>query len=448
MTSLVVHPAEGPLVGSVPVPADKSIAHRALLFGGIANGITHVKGYAAGADNDATLAAMQQLGAEIERVGERELRIKGTGLFGLRAPAAPIDCGNSGTTMRLLSGLLAAQPFASTLVGDASLSRRPMMRIAAPLRLRGARIEGAAHPKKPQEITAPLHIGPLGEDTYLTALEFESPIASAQVKSAILLSGLFAHGVTHFREPSVSRDHTERLLSALGAPIRAMGSFVELDPAGWNGQLPGFELDVPGDLSAAAFLVTAGATVAGSRVVVRHVGLNPTRTGLLEVLRDMGARVEAEPLGEVSGEPIGNLVSAFGDLVGVTVGGERVLRSIDEVPILCVLAARASGTTTIRDAQELRTKESDRLAMMAKVLRAFGVTCEELDDGLVVQGRPGKLTAAHVESDGDHRIAMSAAILGLHADGPSRIDDADCIATSFPRFVGTLRALGARIDVA
>ena len=435
-------------MGSVPVPADKSIAHRALLFGGIANGITHVKGYAAGADNDATLAAMQQLGAEIERVGERELRIKGTGLFGLRAPSGPIDCGNSGTTMRLLSGLLSAQPFASTLVGDASLSRRPMMRIAAPLRLRGARIEGAAHPKKPHEITAPLHIGPLAEDTYLTALEFESPIASAQVKSAILLSGLYANGATYVREPVLSRDHTERMLAALGVPIRAMGPMAELDSDAFSGEIDAFEVTVPGDLSAAAFLLAAAHLVPGSRVDLRGVGLNPTRAGVLEVLRDMGGAFEAEAHGESLGEPFGLLRAEHADLTGARVGGEIVARGIDEIPILCGLAARAHGTTLIADAAELRVKETDRIAAMAAALRAFGVACEEAPDGLVIEGQPrGPLRAAEVDSRGDHRIAMTAAVLGLVADGKVRVRDVECIRTSFPRFVGTLRALGATVEV-
>jgi 3-phosphoshikimate 1-carboxyvinyltransferase len=249
------------------------------------------------------------------------------------------------------------------------------------------------------------------------------------------------------REPLLSRDHTERMLSALGVPLRSVGTMVELDPATFSGKLPAFSIDVPGDLSAAAFLVVAAQLVTGSRVDVRRVGLNPTRTGLLEILRDMGGVLEIDPKGDELGEPIGDLRAAGAKLHGVRTGGEVVTRAIDEVPILCALAARASGRTEIHDAAELRVKESDRLRTMANVLRAFGVACEEHEDGLSIDGTEGPLGAADVESAGDHRIAMTAAVLALVAKTPSRIRDVACIGTSFPRFVGTLRALGARVDV-
>lgn len=447
---LVVQPQSKPLVGSVPVPSDKSIGHRALLVAALTNGSCEIRGFSHGEDNVSTGHALRAMGVPIEGLDDTSssvVRVRGVGLFGLGEPKNALDCGNSGTTMRLLCGLLAAQPFVSTLVGDASLSRRPMMRVAKPLRERGARIEGAPHPKRAGDITAPLVVGPCSEDAPLRALHHASEVASAQVKSAILLSGLYAHGETVVHEPVVSRDHTERLLASLGVPIHTVGSVVSLDPAGWNGQMPGFDVDLPGDPSAAAFLQVAANLVPGSNVTVRAVCSNPTRTGLFEIARDMGAGIEVRPLGDRGGEPVADVLAWHAPLRGANVGGELVPRSIDEIPVLCALAARASGTTRIRDAEELRVKESDRIATMAEVLRAFGVVCEELPDGLEIQGTDAPLRACRVDSRGDHRIAMTAAILGLLADGPSTIDDVACIATSFPRFIGTLRALGATLDV-
>jgi 3-phosphoshikimate 1-carboxyvinyltransferase len=387
------------------------------------------------------------MGVRIDEPGPAELLVHGPGLEGLRAPDRELDCGNSGTTMRLLCGVLAAQRFGSTLVGDETLSRRPMMRVAAPLRARGAIVEGRPHATRSGEIVAPLRVGPLPQGRSLTELEFESRVASAQVKSAILLSGLFASGTTRFKEPTVSRDHTERMLSSLGVPLRTVGSVVELDPAGWDRRMPGFDITIPGDISAAAFLVVAAQVVNGSRVTARDVGTNPTRTGLLEIARDMGAGLAVESQGERRGEPVAELHAWGTPLRAISIGGETVPRAIDEIPIACALAARAAGTTKIRDAEELRHKESDRLATMAGVLRAFGVGCEEHPDGLDIEGREGPLDAADVDSKGDHRIAMTSAVLGLVARGPTRIRDAACIATSYPKFVATLRALGARIDV-
>ncbi len=447
MPDLLVHPADKPLVGSVPVPGDKSITHRAILLGGLARGATRIRGGAIGDDNRATLAALRAMGVGA-REAAGELVLEGVGLGGLRAPAGDLDCGNSGTTMRLLAGLLVAQRFPTRLVGDASLSRRPMQRIATPLRLRGGRIEGVFDPRRPGEITAPLAIEGLPEPAVLSELEYELPVASAQVKSAILLSGLYAAGPTFVREPTVSRDHTERMLRALGVPIGSVGGMVALDGPAWSGELASFDMSVPGDLSAATFLLAAAALVPESRVDVRRVGLNPTRTGALEVLRDMGATVLVEPKGDELGEPIGDVRVGASRLASARIGGETVTRAIDEVPVLCALAARARGESALFDAAELRVKESDRIATMAEVLRAFGVGVEERPDGLVIEGRPeGRLRAADVASRGDHRVAMSAAVLGLVADGTTRVRDAGCIATSFPRFVGTLRALGATIEV-
>jgi 3-phosphoshikimate 1-carboxyvinyltransferase len=448
VSTLIVHPlGSTPLVGSVPVPSDKSIGHRALLFASLCEGVSEIRSFSHGEDNVSTANAMRAMGAVVEDVDKTTLKVRGTGLFGLRAPAGPLDCGNSGTTMRLLTGILAAQTFQAKLIGDASLTRRPMMRVVGPLRARGAVIEGVPHPKKQGDLTPPLVVGPLPEGKELAELEYESPVASAQVKSAILLSGLYAHGTTWFKEPTLSRDHTERMMHALGVPLRALGTAVELDPAGWSGKMEGFSIDIPGDASAAAFLLVAAQITPGSRVTVRGVGTNPTRTGLLEIARHMGGGLEVVPQGEQAGEPVAEITAWHQPLHGVLIGGELVPRAIDEIPIACALAARATGETTIRDAEELRVKESDRVATMVHVLRAFGVECEELPDGMVIKGKEGPLTPATLESRGDHRIAMASAVLGLHASGPTRITDCDCIATSFPRFVGTLRALGARIDV-
>ncbi|EYF01975.1 3-phosphoshikimate 1-carboxyvinyltransferase [Chondromyces apiculatus] len=448
MPDLVIQPSVRPLFGSVPVPADKSITHRAILLAGIASGRSRIRGNTLGEDNRATLGALRALGVGVEEPTPGELLIEGKGLSGLTAPAAPIDCGNSGTTMRLLAGILAAQPFTTILVGDASLSKRPMERVAKPLRLRGARIEGRLDPRRVGEITAPLEIGPLRPPHALCGIEYDQPVASAQVKSALLLSGLYAPDATYVREPLVSRDHTERMLSALGVPIRTAGSMVELDPSGWSGEIPALDLEVPGDISAASFLLAAAQLVPESRVTVRRVGWNPTRTGIFEALRDMDGVFAMEAKGEVMAEPIGDLHASPATLRASRIGGEIAARSIDEIPILCALAARAHGVTEIYDAAELRVKESDRIAVMAEVLRAFGVRCEERRDGMLIEGRPDRpLDAAGVSSHGDHRIAMAAAVLALCADGPSRVRDAACIATSFPRFVGTLRALGATIEV-
>jgi 3-phosphoshikimate 1-carboxyvinyltransferase len=427
------------------VPSDKSIGHRALLFGAIASGQSRVHGFSGGEDNVATANALRAMGVTIDQPRDGELVVHGKGLFGLRASAAPLDCGNSGTTMRLLAGLLSAQPFASTLIGDASLSKRPMMRVVGPLRSRGARIAGEPHPTRAGDLTAPLRIEP--PERPLGPLEYDSPVSSAQVKSALLLSGLYAEGPTYFREPTVSRDHTERMLAALGAPLRTLGPLVELSPDGWKRELSAFELEIPGDLSAAAFLLVAAQIVPGSRVTTRGVGVNPTRTGLLEIARDMGAGIDVEPGGERAGEPIASVTAWSEPLHAMQLGGEVVARAIDEIPIVCALAARATGTTRIRDAAELRVKESDRVGTMAIVLRAFGVSCEEHEDGLSIEGKQSPLGAADVDSRGDHRIAMTAAVLALLANDTCRVRDVACIGTSFPKFVGTLRALGARVDV-
>ena len=437
------------------MPSDKSIAHRALLFASLCNGKSCIRAWAGGDDNASTRAALASMGVAFDESGtarDRQIVVTGVGLFGLRKPDHDLDCGNSGTTMRLLTGILAAQDFDATLVGDASLSRRPMMRIAGPLNARGAKITGKPHPTKQNEITAPLRVEGLAEGSYLGAIEYELPVASAQVKSALLLSGLYAHGTTTLREPMLSRDHTERMLAALGVPLKTLSTMVELDPAGWNGTMPPFDMAIPGDISAATFLLGAALLVPGSNITARNVGINPTRTGILDALRMMNAPFAIEPIGDANGEPVGNLtMTNAGDVsvTGASVANEVVTRAIDEIPALCAIASCAHGTTTIRDAQELRVKESDRIDATLGMLRAFGVDCEPIDDdGMIVSGKAGaSLKPATIDSRGDHRIAMSAAIMALRASAPSKITNADCIATSFPKFVSTLRALGATIDL-
>ncbi len=435
------------LRGRVTVPGDKSIGHRTLLFGALAEGDSIVRGLSGGLDNVATADAMRAMGASIDYSdGERgqTAKIRGVGLRGLKMPKGHIDCGNSGTTMRLLAGLLVAQRFGTRLIGDASLTGRPMMRIVDPLRARGGHIAGVKG-KKEGEQYPPLSVAPLIEGEELIGIEYEMPVASAQVKSALLFSGLYAAGPTALREPVLSRDHTERMMLALGVPIETVGPMVVLDPDGWRGGWSGFEWDVPGDPSSAAFFLAAANIVKGSEIAIEGVGINPTRTGLLDALRPMQAAVEVVPKGEgAGGEPLADLEVRSAPLVGGLVGGELVTRMIDEVPALCAIAAFAKGKTTVRDARELRVKESDRIATMAGVLRAFGVECQELDDGMIVHGTD-RARPARVESRGDHRIAMSAALLAMRADGESIVDDVGCVETSFPGFAAKMRALGADI---
>ena len=445
MARLRVRPAARPLSGSVPVPSDKSIGHRALIFAALSAGDSLIRGFSYGEDNVATLSAFRAMGVAARDDGQGVLHVRGVGLAGLRAPAESLDCGNSGTTMRLMSGVLATQPFASRLHGDASLSRRPMGRVVHPLRQRGAVIWGVP---KGDDVTAPLELGPLPEGTRLAPLEYTLPVPSAQVKSALLLSGLFASGPTVVVEPLVTRDHTERMMNALGMPIQTLGPMVSLHPPADPMAIRPFELELPGDLSAAAFPLVAAAVVDGSLVTTRRTGLNPTRAGILDVLRGFGVEFGAVPQGDALGEPFGEVSVRASALSAAHVGGELAARSIDEIPIAAVLAARARGVSQFSDVRELRVKESDRIAAIVRLLGAFGVAAEEREDGFAVEGRPqGPLSAAEVSSGGDHRIAMAAAVLALVADGESRIDDVDCIATSFPRFAGTLRALGAEVEV-
>jgi 3-phosphoshikimate 1-carboxyvinyltransferase len=445
---LTSHPATRPLSGTVRVPGDKSIGHRALLFSLLSETPVRVRGLGDGADNGRSAKAITQLGAVITRDPSEHgtFVIRGTGLDKMRAPDAPIDCGNSGTTIRLLCGLLAGHPFESTLVGDASLSSRPMMRVIGPLREMGASIDGE---HRGDEVVPPLHIAAAHKP--LRPIERSLEIASAQVKTAIVLAGLYADGETRITEPGPSRDHTERMLAYLGAPIFHRGRTVAVDTRSWGRRLAGAGFTVPGDPSSSAFLVAAAVIVGAGEVRLPGVCVNPTRTGFLDAIAAMGGAVELEDRDESGPEPTATIVVRGGprELHATEIAGDLAVRSIDELPVLAIVAARAKGTTHVRDAGELRVKESDRIATTCAMLRAFGVTCEARPDGFSVEGvgdRP--LAAAHVSADGDHRIAMAAAVGALVAEGPAVIDDADNIATSYPGFAAALGSLGGRVESA
>jgi 3-phosphoshikimate 1-carboxyvinyltransferase len=426
---LRVRPARR-LTGRAEVPGDKSISHRAALLGGIAQGVTEIHGYLEAEDCLRSLAAIGALGVEVTRKGPGEYRIAGAGLRGLSEPGDVIDCGNSGTTARLLLGLLAGQPFWTMLTGDESLRRRPMGRVAEPLRRMGATVVGRAD-------GARLPLAVRGADR-LTAIDYLLPVASAQLKSALLLAGLYAAGPVTVREPAASRDHSERMLRRFGVLVETADGMVRITPS----ELTGTTLRVPGDLSSAAFLLAAALVVPGSRVTVAGVGLNPTRTGLLEVLGEMGARLFVTPEkcpGEPV-EPLGSIVAETSELRGTRIAGALIPRLIDEVPVLAVVAAVAEGRTEIRDAAELRVKESDRIAMLARGLGAMGVRVSELPDGLAIDGG-ARLRGARVASGGDHRLAMALAVAGLVAEGETVVEDTACIETSFPGFAETVNAL-------
>jgi 3-phosphoshikimate 1-carboxyvinyltransferase len=376
--------------------------------------------------------------------GAGALQIEGVGLLGLQAPRAPIDCGNSGTSMRLLCGLLAGQRFSSVLDGDRYLRARPMARVVRPLVTMGARIEGEPGAKA-GDLYPPLRIE---GGARLVGVEHEGQVASAQVKSALLLAGLYAEGPVRVREPSLSRDHTERMLRALGAPLEVISpSEVVLDPRGFSRQLPARDWIVPGDLSSAAFLLVAALLIPGSEVTVTGACVNPTRTGILDALRAMGASIGVESLRDEGGEPVADVTARYGPLQGTTLEGELVVRAIDEVPILAIAAARAHGRTVIRDAEELRVKESDRLAATARELLRFGISVKENPDGLEIEGGGPLKGGVACESSGDHRIAMSCAVMALCAPSPVEVSDVANVATSFPGFIGSLQSLGVAIEI-
>jgi len=433
MSALTITPA-GPLKGTIAVPGDKSITHRAIILSALAEGDSTISAYCRGEDCLNTMRAFRAMGIQIEERPE-QLRVRGKGCWGLTEPAQPLDCGNSGTGIRLLAGLLAGQDFFTILTGDESIRRRPMGRIVKPLREMGATIAG----RKGGEL-APLAI----TGSRLRGLAYTSPVASAQVKSSLLLAGLYAEGTTRVSEPRKSRDHTERLFRYFGIPVQEDGASVTIQgrpSVGWAGK----PVTVPGDLSAAAFFIVGATLVPGSDVTITSVGINQTRTGILEILTEMGANIQILNRRDEAGEPVADLRVRAALLHGVRIGAERIPQTIDEFPILCVAAALAEGDTAITGAGELRVKESDRIATMATELRRMGASAEETKDGLTIQGlghaRPKRLRGADCASYGDHRVAMAMAIAGLTAEGKTKIQDTDCIETSFPGFESKLLEL-------
>ncbi len=428
------------LRGVVTVPGDKSISHRALILGALADGVTQVRGWLPAGDTLATLRVMESLGVTIERHDDTTLTVHGCGMRGLTAPGAPLDCVNAGTAIRLLAGVLAGQPFKSILDGSEQLRRRPMGRVTHPLRQMGANIEDDGH--------APLFISP----SALRGITHEMLVASAQVKSCLLLAGLFANNPTTIIEPGPARDHTERMLRAMGADVRVKGSCVTIMP---GNTLHPLNLTVPGDMSSAAFLLVGANTNHGDGfadsslhdefVCVENVGVNPTRTGILDILRLMGAEIKQTNERDAGGEPVADLVVKPVRLRGAGISGDLIVRAIDEFPALMVAALNAEGETIVRDAKELRVKETDRIAVMSVELRKLGAKIEEFDDGFRVVG-PQSLRGAVVQGHDDHRVAMALVIAGLVAEGETIIEDASCVEDSFPGFVETLHVLGANIE--
>ncbi len=425
------------LEGRVEVPGDKSISHRAALFGALARGRTEISGFLEGEDCLNTLKVIRLLGAEVTRKGPGHYLVDGAGLCGLSEPEDILDCGNSGTTARLLLGVLAGQPFWSVLTGDESLRGRPMGRVAEPLRLMGATVVGRDGGKR-----LPLAVGGARP---LKAITYRSPVASAQVKTALLLAGLWADGPVTVEEPALSRDHTERMLRGFGARLEIEQRRVTITP---GVELRGQPVAVPGDISSAAFFLVAGSIVREARLTIGNVGVNPTRAGVLDALGAMGARLSLTPLGTAHGEggpaePAADLTLAAAALRAGEVGGELIPRLIDEVPVLAVAASAAAGVTRIRDAAELRVKESDRIHAIATELGRMGADIVELPDGLEIRGGK-RLRGATVQSAGDHRVAMALIVAGLVADAPTVVEDTGCIATSFPGFVQALNGLAGR----
>lgn len=417
--------------GELAVPGDKSISHRSLMLGGIAEGRTEISGFLASEDCLATLAALRALGVTIERPSETQVLVHGVGFRGLRGAAAPLDMGNAGTAIRLTMGLLAGQAFDSTLIGDASLMRRPMERVAKPLREMGARIDTLeGRPPVTMHGGARLH-----------GIDYVLPMASAQVKSAVLLAAMYAEGTTYVTEPAPTRDHTERMLTGFGVEVRRDGPRVSLR----GGQrLTGCAIEVPGDFSSAAFFIVAGCIAGEPGLTIRNVGLNPTRTGLLDMLKLMGADIEVRPHGGNAAEPIADIHVRRCELRGISVPEALVPLSIDEFPVFFIAAAATRGETVVTGAEELRVKESDRLAVMAQGLSTVGVQCELLPDGIKIQGGP--ISGGHIDSHGDHRIAMSFAVASLLAREPIVIDDVANVATSFPGFPQLARSVGLALE--
>ncbi len=422
----------GTVRGRLRVPGDKSISHRSIMLGALAEGATRVSGFLDGDDCLATLSAFRAMGVEIEGPDEGRVVIHGVGMAGLKAPAGPLDLGNSGTSMRLMSGLMSGQAFDSVLTGDASLSGRPMRRVTVPLGEMGAEIATAEGGTPPLRISG---------GSSLHGIHYEMPVASAQVKSSVLLAGLYADGETCVTEPAPTRDHTERMLSGFGYDIRREGSTVCLNG---GGTLKATTIDVPADISSAAFFMVAASITPGADLWLEHVGVNPTRTGVIDILRLMGANITLENQREVGGEPVADIHVVAAELQGIAIPESLVPLAIDEFPVLFVAAACASGETRLTGAEELRVKESDRIQVMADGLQACGVDAAPTRDGIVIQGG-GAIHGAQVQSHGDHRIAMAFAVAALRSRSAIIIHDCDNVNTSFPGFVAACNRIGMNI---
>lgn len=422
---LTCHPSTGGLHGAVTVPGDKSISHRAVMFGALASGDTHITGFLMGEDCLSTISCFRQMGVKID-VSDDEVVVHGAGMHGLQEPSELLYTGNSGTTTRLLCGILAGQPFRSVLSGDASIQKRPMGRIIKPLREMGANIDGKDGNLCPLTVSG----------SELHGITYTLPVASAQLKSAILLAGLFAEGETTVVEPAPSRDHTERMLRGLGVDVRTDGNVITLTPPE---QLTAVDVAVPGDISSAAYFLVAGCIVPNSEITIRNVGINPTRTGILDVLRDMGADIELVNCTD-DVEPVCDIIVRSSRLHGTRIGGDIIPRLIDELPVIAVAAAFAEGETVICDAQELKVKESNRIAAMVSELSKTGCDITETEDGMVIRG--GKpLHGAQFACYADHRVAMSMAVCALACKGDSVLEDPDCVAISYPTFFDALHGL-------
>jgi len=422
----------GRLSGTLRVPGDKSISHRAVMLASLADGVSEISGFLTGEDCLCTMQAFRAMDVQIEQTGPTALRVHGVGLHGLRAPAAALDLGNSGTSMRLMSGLMAAQAFVTTLIGDVSLSTRPMRRVVDPLRQMGAVIETT------EKGTAPLRISPAAK---LSGIRYASPVASAQIKSCLLLAGLYADGITEVREPEASRDHTERMLKSFGVDVEA-----EPGRAAVRGgqRLIAADVEVPADVSSATFFMVGAAIVPGSEIVLTAVGVNPTRTGIIEILKRMGAEIELQNPRFFGGEPVADIRVRGAGLSGIEIGAELVANAIDEFPAVFVAAACADGETVVTGAAELRVKESDRIAAMCDGLQLLGIDAQAQPDGARIRG--GQLRGGSVNSLGDHRVAMSFAMAALRANGPVEILDCANVATSFPGFAALARNAGLQIE--
>jgi 3-phosphoshikimate 1-carboxyvinyltransferase len=423
----------GSIDGEARVPGDKSISHRSVMLGALAVGETQVSGFLQGEDALATVAAFRALGVQIEGPKKGSLRIHGVGLDGLRAADSALDMGNSGTSMRLLAGILAGQDFSSELIGDESLMRRPMQRVITPLTRMGASIESGEGGRPPLRIAA---------GSQLRGIHYDLPMASAQVKSCVLLAGLFAEGESSVTEPAPTRDHTERMLRGFGYEVRNQNGIIALRG---GGELRGCEIDVPADISSAAFFLVAASIAPGSELLLTHVGVNPTRTGVIDILRLMGADLRLLNERVVGGEPVADILVRHAPLHGIDIPRELVPLAIDEFPALFIAAACAEGRTVLRGAEELRVKESDRIASMAEGLSTLGVRNEVLDDGIIIDGGP--LSGGTIRTFHDHRIAMAFAIAALRAESEICVLDCDHVATSFPGFDSLARGLGLQIAV-